>query len=84
MKRTERKAKDPREKCELVFVDSYRKANGTEVREHTRMPPVVKGKLKFTYPGRVKGKLTEYRGGKKVRTEKINQPLNGRTEIEGK
>jgi len=84
MKRTDRKAKDPREKGELVFVDSYRKANGTEVREHTRMPPVVKGKLKFTYPGRVKGKLTEYRDGKKVRTEKINQPLNGRTEIEGK
>ena len=83
MKRTDGKRKDPREKNELVYVDSYKRADGTEIKEHTRLPPVVKGKLKFTYPGRVKGKLTEYRDGKKVQTVKINQPLNGKTEIEG-
>ncbi len=84
MKRSNDARKDPREKGELVYVDTYRKANGTEVREHTRLPPVVKGKLKFSYPGRVRGKLTEYQDGKKVRVMKINQPLNGTTEIEGK
>jgi len=84
MRRTDSGRKDPREKGDLVFVDSYTRADGTQVREHTRLPPVVKGRLKFTYPGRMKGKLIEYRDGKKIRAIKVNEPLNGSTEIEGK
>lgn len=84
MKRSDSKRHDPRDESGHVEVSPYDRHDGTHVSRHSRRRPMIRGKLKFSYPGRVKGKMTEYRDGKKVQTVKINEPLNGLTELEGK
>lgn len=74
-KRSESDIDDPREKRK-VHVSPYEKKDGTEISEHERGQPMARGKFRFQYPGRIKGKVKFYDDeGKKVSAQKINEPL---------
>lgn len=81
MKRRSRgERKDPRNDDGMVAVSAYSKEDGTEVNEHRRsFPGTIKGKMKFEYPGRAKGKVTVYdENGKLIDKQKFNQELRRR------
>jgi hypothetical protein len=64
-------------RSEVVEVSTYKKEDGTQVREHTRRKPIVRGKLKFRMSDRdfrVKGKVVTYgTDGKAIDRTRINE-----------
>lgn len=78
MKRSDRRTNDRREG--IVYVDEYSKSNGSHVSSHTRRPAIrAKMKLRINHDGtgRISGKATTYnRQGKKMSSERINEPID--------